>query len=92
MELNGIANIRAILDGVDAGYETPASAFAQIEHQAILMEKYLVAIRFIPDLIWYEVTGNESLFPTNGDVAKYGGQSIDLYANFLEKRLSEGRR
>lgn len=92
MELNGLANIRAIIDSVDALDMDSDKAFEQIEHQAILLEKYLVAIRFIPDLIWYEVTGNENMFPTNGEVARYEGQPIDLYAQFLEKRLSEDRR
>jgi hypothetical protein len=88
MELNGLANIRIIVDGVNAGFETPESAMKKIEHQAILMEKYLIAMRYVPNLMWHEVHMNESLFPNNREVMAYAGQPIDLYVNFLNTRAA----
>lgn len=83
MELNGLANIRMILESAKDKNEVTEEIYKSVTEQAILMEKYMIALKHIPDINWHEVRGNPNLFPTRKEMLELDGEP---YAEFFAKR------
>ena len=84
MELNGLANIRVILDIAKESNQVTEEIYGDLLNQAILMEKYMIALQHIPDLNWHEVREKPELFPTRQELLKL--EPNTAYKIFLETR------
>jgi hypothetical protein len=85
MELNGLANIRMVLDAAKDNNEVTEEIYKTLTEQAVLMERYMIALKHIPDIAWHEVRANPELFPTRREMLNLEGEP---YAAFFARRNS----
>ena len=76
MEINGIANLHIIVDGLydklkEAGQDTKYSQdFIKIKEQLDLLERYMLAVKEAHDNMsqvpyWHDIKANKKVFPLN---------------------------
>lgn len=74
MELNGIANLKIILESAKENGTIEEKAFQNAYLQIDNFERYLIALHYIPDIKWHEVYPNPSLLPNRVEQAQYEAQ------------------